>query len=121
MLCLRKKILHGRNGRFLAVQEGFFCIAVWRPKFSLFRDESFPARGAACRAYSAGLSGLGKASGGNLQGAESLVNQGEERFERICRAEFNVDTPDAGPQARCNFKESQTNLAHRGSFEFGAT
>ena len=55
-----------------------------------------------------------------MQGAESLVNQGKERFERISRAKFNVDTPDAGRQAGCNFKDAQTNLADTGRFEFGA-
>jgi hypothetical protein len=64
--------------------------------------------------------GFGKTLGGSVQGVESQVNQGEERFERISRAKFNVDTPDADRQAGSNFKESQTNLADRGSFEFGA-
>jgi hypothetical protein len=56
-----------------------------------------------------------------VQGAKPLVNQGEERFERISRAKFNVDTPDAGRQAGSNFKESQPNLADQGHFEFGAS
>ena len=34
------------------------------------------------------------------------MNQAKKRFERIGRAEFDVDTPDARFEASCNLKES---------------
>ena len=108
------------HGEFLAVHDGFFCRCGAETKFPSLEakvsrvDPLFASL--QCRS-----SGLGKASGGSVQSAEPLVNQGEERFERIRRAKFNVDTPDAGRQAGSNFKESQANLADRGHFEFGAS
>ena len=98
----------------------FSAIAVQRPEFSLFRGKVSRVD-ALLLCLQCRSSGLGKALGGSVQGTEPLVNQGEERFERISRAKFNVDTSDADRQAGCNFKESQTNLADRGSFEFGAS
>ena len=107
------------NGEIAGCSRWDFYHCGCEGQVSLFRDKGFPNRcplgSLQCRS-----SGLGKASGGSLQSAEPLVNQGEERFERISRAKFNVDTPDAERQAGCNFKESQTNLADRGNFEFGA-
>ena len=41
---------------------------------------------------------------GTAQGTESLVNQAEKRFERIGRAEFDVDTPSARFEPSCNVK-----------------
>ena len=55
----------------------------------------------------------------SAQGAEPLVNQAEERFEWISRAQFDVDPPDADGQTGRNFKESQSDLANGGTFQFG--
>ena len=98
---------------------GFLPLQCRGQVFSLQRRK-FSRVDALWRAYSADPPAWEKALVGSVQGAEPLVNQGEERFERISRAKFNVDTPDAGRQPGCNFKESQTNLADRGNFEFGA-
>ena len=108
-----------RGREFLAVHDGFS--ASWGAEAQDFplQRQKFPGRPRS-REPAVEIFGFGKTLGGSVQGAESLVNQGEERFERISRAEFNVDTPDADRQAGGNFKESQTNLADRGSFEFGA-
>ena len=43
---------------------------------------------------------------GTAQGTESLVNQAKERFERIGRAEFDVNTSDARFEPSGNLKES---------------
>jgi hypothetical protein len=109
------------NGDFLAVHDGFPAIAVRRPSFPSLETKVFPGRRTSWKPTVRVFPGLGKASGGSVQGGEPLVNQGEERFKRIRRAKFNVDTPDAGRQPGSNFKESQPNLADRGHFEFGAS
>jgi len=56
---------------------------------------------------------------GSAQGSQPLVNQPEERLQRISRTEFDMDAPDAGLQSSRNFKESQTDLSDGGNFEFG--
>ena len=118
MLCLRKNVSpEPAMANFWLFRTGF-CHCGPEAKFSLFRDKTFPGR-RALALPTVQIFRLGSL-GGSVQGAEPLVNQGEERFERISRAKFNVDTPDAGRQAGCNFKDAQTNLADRGNFEFGA-
>ena len=62
---------------------------------------------------------LGEELSWSAQGAEALVNQAEERFEWISRAQFDVDPPDADGQTGRNFKESQSDLANGGTFQFG--
>jgi len=50
---------------------------------------------------------------------ECARRQAEERFEWISRAQLDVDPPDADGQTGRNFKESQSDLADRGTFQFG--
>ncbi len=94
----------------------------WDPgaRFFLFRGRCFsePARclracGPTCETvFSRRLSG-------SAQDSQPLVNQSEERLQRISRTEFDMDSPDAGLQSSRNFKEPQTDLADGGSFQFG--
>ena len=84
-----------------------FCdFRVYGSIFSPFGDETFTPepllRAHSCLAPAA----LGVSLSGRAQGAESLMNQAKKRFERIGRAEFDVDTPDASFKASCNLKES---------------
>jgi hypothetical protein len=120
MLCSRKKVPRALQWRISGCSRRVSCHCGAEAKFPSLEtkvswiDASLGSL--QCRSC-----GLGKASGGSVQGAKALVNQGEERFERVSRAKFNVDTPDAGRQAGANLKESQPNLADRGHFEFGAS
>ena len=66
-----------------------------------------------------GQTGFSRGLSGSAQGSQPLVNQPEERLQRISRTEFDMDAPDAGLQSSRNFKESQTDLADGGNFEFG--
>ena len=52
----------------------------------------------------------------NRQGRESMMNLGEKPFERIGRAKFDVDPPDADFKPSGNFKKSQPDLADGGLF-----
>ena len=62
---------------------------------------------------------LGEELSWSAQGAEPLVNQAEEPFEWISRAQFDVDPPDADGQTGRNFKEPQSDLANGSTFQFG--
>jgi hypothetical protein len=45
-----------------------------------------------------------------------MMNLGEKPFERIGRAKFDVDPPDADFKPSGNFKKSQPDLADGGLF-----
>ncbi len=72
--------------------------------FALFRDKALAPWSSLLASNT--FRGRGEKLSGTAQGTESLVNQAEKRFERIGRAEFDVDTSSARFEPSCNLKES---------------
>lgn len=50
-----------------------------------------------------------------------MMDLGEQPFEGIGRAQFDMDPPDADFEAGGNFKKPQPDLTNGGMFEFGAS
>src|SRR5271165_2815075 len=94
--------------RFLGF-EGFFPnyrdFSATDPICSLLRDKALALRPALASQLFSSV-GWVRILSGAAQGTESLVNQAEKRFERICRAEFDVNTSSARFEPSCNLKES---------------
>ena len=82
-------------------------VRVWRDGANLFalqRQSSWTLT----RSREATLSSVSwvRILSGTAQGTESVVNQTKKRFERIGRAEFDVNTSDARFEPSGNLKES---------------
>ena len=55
------------------------------------------------------------------QSPESMMNLGEQPFEGIGRAQFDMDPSHADFEAGGNFKKPQPDLTNGGMFEFGTS